>query len=430
MKKKVLQFLLKLISRLIIAKYRPTIIGITGSVGKTSTKEAISSVLSYKHSVRSNIKNYNNEFGLPLTIIGAVSAGGSMLAWLGLLISSLRLLVLRVDYPKFLVLEMGVDHPGDMDYLNSIVNLKIAVLTTIGVSHLANFSSAEKIKLEKKKIFNTLDPKSGWGILNYDNEKTREISEQIDCRVLTYGLNPRADVSAHSLDYSFKDDESLSAWQGMSFKIKYQGSYIPVLLSGAISKSSAYAALAAASVGFAFGMNGIEISQALAKFQPPKGRMNLLEGINGSMIIDDTYNSSPQSSINALETLEEIKLSNIKRRWVVLGDMLELGTDSEKGHTEVGQKLAELKHVNLVTLGQEIIFTAIAAAKAGVKETDIYRCNNHQEIIELLQRELRTDDIVLVKGSQGMRMEKVVAEIIKDSSKAGELLVRQDKEWK
>jgi len=428
MLRSILQFTLKLIAKGVLKKYRPKIIGITGSVGKTSTKEAVTAVLSCKFDVRANIKNYNNELGLPLTIIGYESPGKSIIGWLKIVGIGLKLIFSNQQYPKILVLEMGVDKPGDMDYLNSIVKLDTAIISTIGSSHLANFGSTEKIKNEKKKIMNTLDS-SGFAILNYDNDKTRDISEHLEQRIITYGFSPEAMVSANNLAYSFNGEQVLKNLVGLSFKIKYQDAYIPVLLPGALSKPSVYAALAGASVGFAYELNGIAISEALKNFQSPKGRMHLLSGVNNSLIIDDTYNASIQSTISALETAEILDLPEIKRRFIVLADMLELGDESKSGHTEVGAKVAELKNAKLIIMGQESLHISIGARQAGMSETNIYHCNNHQEIIDLLSKELRSGDLVLVKASQGMRLEKVVAGILANPSDAKRLLVRQSAEW-
>ena len=429
--RKILQLKLKLLARLVLLKYKPKIVGITGSVGKTSAKDAIGVVLATKFKTRSNIKNYNNELGLPLTIIGAKSQGKSLLGWLTVMMAAVALLMKRdKNYPEFLVLEMGVDQPGDMDYLNSIVKLNAAVITDIGVAHIANFGTADKIKQEKRKILDTLD-NSGFAILNYDNDKIAEIGERIhDQRVFGYGFGKEALVSAHNLAYSFDGERELKNLSGLSFKIKYQDAYIPVLLDGALSKPAVYAALAAASVGFAYGLNGIEVSEALRSFRTAAGRMKLLSGINGAMIIDDTYNASTQATISALETIDNFDLTGIKRQWLVLGDMLELGEDSKAEHSAVGKKAAELKNVRLVVLGEESLYISVAARKEGLSEKHIYHCNNHQEIVELLVKELSDGDLVLVKGSQGMRMEKVVLGILADASQASELLVRQSGDWK
>lgn len=428
MLKSILQFKLKILAKLILLKYKPKVIGITGSVGKTSAKDAIATVLGSKFQVRANIKNYNNELGLPLTIIGSESPGRSLLGWLKLALKGYSLLLTPSQYPEILVLEMGIDKPGDMDYLNSIVKLDAAVITTIGSAHLANFGTTEKIKQEKKKILDTLD-NSGFAILNYDNDKIADIGERLEQRVISYGFADDAAVSAHNLAYSFAGDRELKNLSGLSFKIKYHDAYIPVLLPGALSKPSVYAALAAASVGFAYGMNGIEISSALKNFTTAKGRMKLLTGINGSLIIDDTYNASTPATISAIETIDNFNLPEIKRHWLVLGDMLELGENSKSDHLEVGKKAAELKNVRLIIIGEESLHISIGAREAGLSEKNIYHCNNHEEIIELLNKELKTDDLVLVKGSQGMRMEKVVAGILANPEEAKHLLVRQGGEW-
>jgi len=431
MLKNILQYILKLLARAIIKKYQPDMIGITGSVGKTSAKEAIDAVLREKFKIRSSIKNYNNELGLPLTIIGATAAGKSLAGWLGVIIIAIRLIIFKdPDYPQILVLELGVDKPGDMDYLNQIVRLKLAVITTIGTSHLANFGSADKIRLEKKKILNTLDKKSGYAILNYDNDKVRDLAGQVDYQTITYGFDEGAILKATNFNYSFSGGDELTNLVGISFKIKYQDAYIPVLLHGALSPSSVSAALAGAAVGFAYKMNGIEISQALQKFTGPKGRMKLIPGFNHSMIIDDTYNASPQSTLAAIDTVARLDLPEIKRRWFVLGDMLELGSDSERGHSEVGQRLAELKNAHLIIMGQEALYISLAARQNGLPETRIDHCSQHDEIIELLKRQLGPGDLVLVKASQGMRFEKIVAGIMANPETASQCLVRQEVSWK
>ncbi|MEK7167603.1 MAG: Mur ligase family protein, partial [Patescibacteria group bacterium] len=309
--KKILVKTLRFLAKKILKKYKPEIIGVTGSFGKTSTKEAVFAVLSSKFNVRRNIKNYNNEIGLPLTIIGAGSPGRSVLGWLGVFFQAFFLLVLKQDYPKILILEMAVDHPGDMDYLVDLALPKIGVVANIGAVHLEYFKTVERIAKEKAKIVTRI--KDGWAVLNADNELVLGIKDQVKCPVLTYGLGSKADLRAQEINISHNDLKEKGI-AGISFKMIYQGNVMPVLLPNILGEHLVYAALAGAALGIIYGMNLMEISQALQSFKAPKGRMNLIDGIKKTLIIDDTYNAGPDSTLAALKVLGRIP----GRRWAVL----------------------------------------------------------------------------------------------------------------
>jgi len=427
--KKLLQLWLKYSSRLILAKYQPEIIGITGSVGKTSAKEAITTVLSGHFRIRANRKNYNNEIGLPLTIIDADSPNKSLLGWLAVLVKILKLLLFKnKNYPQILVLEMGVDRPGDMDYFNTFLKPKIAILTLVGSAHLEFFGSREAIAKEKSKIFNNLQS-GGWAVLNQDDEFTEEISQTVKHQVLTFGFNKKAEVAANDIICAFQDSQDINSLAGINFKLKYKEAYIPILLPGVISYAAIYAALIAAAVGFIYQLNGIIIADSLKNFQPPPGRMNLLPGLNHSMIIDDTYNASPQSALAALEIVEQIKINIIKNKWLVLGDMLELGKGSEAGHLIVGRKCAAIDHAHLLTIGQEAKNIAQGAREQGLAEERIKHFEQPTDLIDYLKTHVQTGDLVLVKGSQGLRLEKIVKAIMAEPDQAKKLLVRQEESW-
>ena len=174
--KEILHLKLKIAARLVLHKYKPEVIGITGSVGKTSAKEAIYTVLESKFNVRKNIKNYNNEIGLPLTVIGVESPGKNPIGWFNVGLKVLRLMLIRdKNYPKILILEMGIDRPGDMDYLCNIIQPRIGVVTNISQSHLEYFESLAQIQKEKSKLIKQL-PKGGWAVLSSDNEKAKSIA--------------------------------------------------------------------------------------------------------------------------------------------------------------------------------------------------------------------------------------------------------------
>jgi len=411
--RRLLELKLKIYARWVLKKYQPRIIGITGSVGKTSAKEAIAWVLGRKFAVRASQKNYNNEIGLPLTILGLESAGHSLFGWLGIFFKAWRLLLFRdKTYPSFLILEMGVDRPGDMDYLLSIVSPDVGVATTIGQAHLEYFGSVDKIRQEKQKLIERI-PSQGLAILNYDNEITRAMAEISRAKVLTYGFEAGADLRAQDLRHN-------------NFKLNYQGSIVPVFLQRPVNQPLAYALLAGVAVGLDCELNLLEIAQGLADFSLLPGRLNFLPGYNYSTLIDDTYNASPDSVLAALKVLQE---TPAERRYFVLGDMLELGSESEAGHRQVGEAAAKAGIDFLLVVGPQAALSAQAAIDQGLAANQVSYFTDALAAGRFLKEHLKSGDLALIKGSQGMRLEKAVKEAMAEPSRAKELLVRQGQEW-
>jgi len=425
--KKILERKLKLLARLILRRYRPTIIGITGSLGKTSAKEAIHQVLSGHLSVRMSQKNYNNEIGLPLTVIGADSAGHSLWGWLAIFFRALLLILIKdKSYPRVLILEMGVDRPGDMAYLTAIAPPTVGLVTAVSYSHLEYFGTVANIKKEKQALIENTDSQ-GLSILNYDNEATRSMAAASRARVLTYGLQDGADLKAQDIAYNFtKGNYELA---GLNFKMNYRGSIVPVFMDHVLSETAIYAALAAGAVGIYFEMNLVDIARALRGFYLPKGRMNILAGIKHSFIIDDTYNSSPEAALAAVDILGRIKTDDNAAKYAVLGDMLEIGAYTEEGHRRLGEAVVKSGIRHLIAVGERSRDIIRGATAAGLADDFIFYFDRSEEAGQFLQNRIKAGDVILVKGSQGMRMEKVVKEIMAEPERAGELLVRQGKEW-
>jgi len=428
--KYILRLKLKILARLIIKKYQPVVIGITGSVGKTSAKEAIFEVLKDHFSVRMSSKNYNNEIGLPLTIIGSESAGHDLFGWLKVFFQAWGLLISKDrNYPRVLILELGVDRPGDMAYLTSIAPPSVGLVTMVSYSHLEYFGSLVNIKKEKQVLIEKLSNQEGQGlaILNYDNEATREMAEVSRARVLTYGLREGADLQAQDIIYNFtKGNYELL---GLNFKLNYKGSIVPVTIPGVMSPTALRAALAGAAVGLYFELNLVEIARALRDFVLPPGRMHLLPGIKHTFIIDDTYNSSPEAALAAVEILEAIKIETGAKKYAVLGDMLEIGHYTEEGHRLVGQKVAASGIDCLIVVGDKARDFAHGAQTAGMSESHIFHFDRAEEAGLFLRERIKEGDVLLVKGSQGARMEKIVKELMAEPERAAELLVRQGLEW-
>lgn len=422
MAKEILIFILRILARLTLWRYKPIIVGVTGSVGKSSAKEAIFSVLKKKFSVRRNYKNYNNEIGVPLTIIGAEGGKSSPLKWLLVFIRGLAGIIFTKNYPKILVLEMGADKIGDISYLISFVPCQVGVITTIGEIpvHVEFFQTPEQVVKEKAKLISCLSP-TGWAVLNFDDERVKKISQQSRAKTITYGFSEEADLRASNLEISLEDLTNAH----LSFKIEYQGSIMPFRLENILGKHQIYSVLAAVAVGLVFGMNLVEISQALKEYSSPAGRMRLIAGIKNSWLIDDTYNSSPSATLAALETLSQIKNG---RKIAVLGDMLELGAYAEEAHRRVATSAAQKADLFLA-VGERAIFMADQAKKEGMDERKVFYFASSEDAGKKLQDLIEEGDIILVKGSQGVRMEKIVKEIMAEPQKAKELLVRQEKEW-
>lgn len=419
---------LKFLAKRILEKYRPQVVGITGSIGKSSAKEAVYQVLATEFRVRATAKNYNNELGVPLTIIGRESGGRSAKEWLGIFFYALGLLLRRQsDYPEILILELGVDHPGDMAYLCSIVSPEVGLVTAVSYAHLEFFGTINNIKKEKQVLIERVNNK-GLSILNYDNELTREMMSASRARVLTYGLNEKADLRAQDIVYNFeKGDYDLS---GIHFKLSYDGAIVPVFMKNVLSEPALYAALAGAAVGLHFKLNLVNIAAALNDFNLPPGRMNLLAGLNHSFVIDDTYNASPDAAVAALDILGRLQVAPASKKYAILGDMREIGDFTEDGHRLVGKKAAAVGVYQLLVVGDCTQFIKEGALEAGLAAEKIKHFANNQELIDFIRPLITFGDIILVKGSQAMRLEEIVKAIMAEPERAGELLVRQGPEWR
>ncbi len=425
--KKILQLILKILARATIAKYKPKVVGITGSVGKTSTKEAVAAVLALKYSVRQTNKNFNNEIGLPLTVIGVENSGyRNPLVWLIIFLKAfIQLIVTNKNYPELLVLEMGIDHKGDMDYLLSIVQPEIGVLTAVSEAHLEFLGSIDNIIHEKGKLLRSL-PKFGIAVLNIEDSRLLTLLDKIKAQVITFGFSNQAQIWADGVQIS-KDDKNEA--QGLSFKLHYRGGVTPLLLPQVLGKHQINVALAVAAVGLVLNFTTVDISSVLRKFTFPNGRMKLLAGVKYTRIIDDTYNSSPLALKEALKTLADFPIKGQVKRWAILGDMLELGADSIKLHRQCGELVADLKIDYLITVGEQSRDLGRGAGARGFSRDNYVHFATALEAAAFVKNKLNKGDILLIKGSQGVRMERAVKELMAEPERAKELLVRQDKPW-
>ncbi len=417
-----LKWILKRLAQLTIWRYRPGIIGVTGSVGKTSTKLAVESVLGGERRVRASGGNLNSDLGLPLTILGGWSEKELKLVsrdqsphaaiirksffWIKVITSSFWRIVFvsKAKYPEILILEYGADRPGDLKYLLGVARPNISVITAVGEIpvHVEFFSGPEEVAREKARLIEYL-PSAGFAVLNYDDDSVMDLKERTRAHVITFGFGNGADVRISRLENRFEGDRPV----GVSFKLEYGGSFVPVKLDGVFGKAQAYASSSAAAIGIVFGLNLVKISEALKKYEPADSRMQLISGIKYTYIIDDSYNASPLSMHAALDTLKGLPA---KRKVAVLGDMLEIGKYSIEAHERVGRLAGKFLDI-LVTVGSRAKFIAESARKAGMRRNKIYSFDTADDSKKEVQNLIKKGDLVLIKGSRAMELDKVVEEI-------------------
>lgn len=367
---------LQQIARFWRSKLDLRVVGITGSVGKSTTKELISDVLNQKYRTLKNPGNLNNEIGLPLT-----------------------LLRLGEGYQRA-VLEMGFYVPGEISLLCDIAKPQVGVITNIGTVHAERAGSQEEIARGKSELIKALPPApEGIAILNYDDPFVRPMAELTEARVISYGLNPAADLWA--------DDVVGEGLDGIRFNLHYKDEvfqlHVPL-----IGQHSVHTALRAAAVGLAEGLAWGEIITGLRNSHTQL-RLVAVYTESGALLLDDTYNASPESTLAALNLLEELD----GRKIAVLGDMLELGQYEEEGHELVGARAAEIVS-ELVTVGPRGKIIAQAAMTSEIGTCSVHSFDNALESVEYLRSTLTKGDVVLVKGSHGMRMDRIVFALEKE----------------
>jgi UDP-N-acetylmuramoyl-tripeptide--D-alanyl-D-alanine ligase len=430
--KKLIISILTLESRFVLKKYKPRIVAVTGSVGKTSTKDAIYAVLasSGKH-VRKSEKSFNSEIGVPLTILGVGNAWRDPLGWFSNIMRGLELILFKVDYPDILVLEVGADHPGDIENLTKWMHPDVAVITKIGdvPVHVEFFDSPEAVRLEK--LFLAQGVKKGGTVALYaDDEKLKDVKFE-GRKVMSYGMTADALVKGSTPIILYTEENGSRKPSGISFKLEYFGNSVPVSLPGVLGVQHIYPILAAATVGIDQGLTLIQVIESFKNYNPPRGRMNIIEGLNDSTIIDDSYNSSPAALAVALSALAEVE--GAKNKIAIIGDMMELGQYSAPEHHKAGELVAKSVDAGkgdiLITVGQRAKGIRDGAVLAGFNPFSVLSFDSSTEAAEKVKSMIKAGDVVLVKGSQSPRMERITKALMADPSRAPELLVRQEKEW-
>jgi UDP-N-acetylmuramoyl-tripeptide--D-alanyl-D-alanine ligase len=410
-------------AQLLLRRTKPTIIAVTGSVGKTSTKDAIYTILKNHKRARKSQKSFNSEIGVPLSILGLPNAWSNPLAWLKNMIEGLFIALWSTDYPEVLILETGVDRPGDMAALTAWLKPHIVVITRLPdvPVHVEYFDSPEAVVREKLTLIDALTP-DGVFIYNHDDEKLQMAAQATRQSTIGFSRYVPSHFTASKDAILYHDDRPV----GSSFMITHFEETATLKVRGAVGTPAIYAYTAACAVAAQFTIPLHACVDALADHTATPGRLSVLPGIKGTVIIDDTYNSSPIAAEAALETLRDLK--GFTRKIAVLGDMLELGRYSASEHERIGSLVPTAADI-LITVGVRSRATAKAALEYGMSEKVVYQYDDAVRAGRELQTLVKPGDVILVKASQGIRAERIVEEIMAEPERAGQLLVRQDSSW-
>lgn len=352
------------------ARFNPRVIAITGSVGKTTTKEITAAVLRQRFATLKNQGNLNNEIGLPLT-------------------------VLQLDEKhQAVVLEMGMYDVGEIAHLCRIAQPHVGVVTNVGPVHLERLGTIERIAQAKAELVQAL-PAGGVAVLNADDPLVAAMASQTQAQIFWYGLSPHADLWADEIEGEGLD--------GIRFRFHYQGDMLHVRVP-LLGRHSVHTALRAAAVGLIEGLSWEEIVRGLQQLDVQL-RLLAARGLNGATLLDDTYNASPASTMAALNLLADLPVVN-GRRIAVLGDMLELGSYEEEGHRKVGVRAADVVDY-LITVGLRARLIAEEALAAGLAPAKVLALDSAEPAVAKLRSIMGPGDVVLVKGSRAVRMDEI-----------------------
>jgi UDP-N-acetylmuramoyl-tripeptide--D-alanyl-D-alanine ligase len=372
-KRRVAKYYLLLLQRF----FGLTVIGITGSAGKTSTKDMVASVLSQAGETISSYRNIDPVYNIPTTILKC------------------RLKT------RYLVLEMGIEFPGEMDFYLWLAQPSMGAMANIYWTHTEFLGSLDDVIKEKGRLTESL-PRKGFAILNIDDPQVRKLKGITKAKIIWYGLNPKAQIKGRNISIT-KDFKT-------KFTLEIENEKQEVKLS-LLGQHFVSLALAAASVGQINGMDIKLIKKGLEKVRPQPHRMIPLKLKDGTILIDDSYNANPIAVMEAIRLMSNI--GKKRRKILILGEMKELGRYEEKGHREVG-KFAVEKDINLIiTLGSATRFTVDEALKRGIKKNNTFVAEDKKELLMKVKSVIKPEDIILVKGSRSLAMEEIVEELTK-----------------
>ena len=353
--------------------YDVPVIAITGSVGKTSTKDLVANVVAQKYKVCKTIGNNNNNIGMPFTILNAPN-----------------------DAEAF-VLEMGMNHFGEIHLLSKIAKPNICIITNIGTSHIGNLGSRENILKAKLEILDSA--KNPYMVINNDNDLLHKwYQENNNMNVKTYGINEKSDMQAKDIQLYENNSE-------YKIKINNKEEKIRVPVGG---EHFVLNSLCAIAVGELLNIENEDIKKGIETFSLTKNRMEVIELKDKIKIINDAYNSSVESVKASLAYMNNLKAN---RRIAVLGDILETGEFAEKLHRKIGEVVCENNVDILICSGKNAKYIIESARENGFDETNMYYFEDKEEIVDLIKQIIQTEDVVLFKASNGMRFFDIVEKL-------------------
>ncbi|RMH59415.1 MAG: UDP-N-acetylmuramoyl-tripeptide--D-alanyl-D-alanine ligase [Candidatus Hydrogenedentota bacterium] len=364
------------------ARFRPCVIGVTGSSGKTSVKNFLHAILKRRHRSHSTPGNFNNEIGVPLTLFGIKAS------------------------TEYAVVEMGMSGFGEIATLCRLADPAIGVVTSIGPSHTEQVGGVDGVVKAKSELTEYLNARDGVLILRREDPYFGVLRSRANCRVVTVGESEEAEIRIYGIE--------ARGFEPASFH--YRGIRVPLRQFG---RSAVWNAALAAAAAETAGADPLDIVCGLAECFPEKGRLERRR-LRGATVIDDTYNANPLSFRAAIELL---KTATANRRIVVMGDMLELGEESDRFHRELGDALAEAGVDILFTRGPHSLEAGAAFRRRAGKAARVHHCAENSEIVDLLDRVLLPGDTLLVKGSRGMRLDEVVEGLVERRTASGEGVV-------
>lgn len=424
--KKIVIYLLTIEARILLRRFKPKIVAVTGSVGKTSTKDALFSVLAGTYKTRKSDKSFNSEIGVPLTVLGLKNPWNNPLEWVKALYEGMVHALFLKEYPEWLVLEVGADHPGDIGRVVRWIKPDVAVLTAVPdvPVHVEFFPSTEAVLKEKRKLIDAVK-KGGIVIIDGDCAQTAAIAEKLNGAKYTFGFSEH--VSVRVIDAAIVYDDA-DMPEGMEYTIQTKQGEYHTKVESMLGAHLAMPVAAAVALGEHLQIDFKMIEERLSTHETPQGRMRLLKGEQGTIIIDDTYNSSPYATKAALAALRDLEVHG--KRIAILGDMSELGKHAGEAHADVGQFAAPIVQ-ELITVGARARGIADAAIAAGLSAEHVHAFGqgDWDAVVAQVRTRIAPRDAILIKGSQSTRLEKVVLQLLGDLSEAHKL-VRQDDEWK
>ena len=431
-------------ARLILKKYKPKIIGITGSVGKSTTRDAIYLVLSKNYFVRKNEKSFTTELGIPLAIIGCAYGTGSVWQWIKNVLLGFQLLITSAQYPDWLILEIDGDRRGDFIGLSEWLHPDILVLTAIGEipAHVEGFGNSDMLLEEKKTLLNAMK-RDGVVIYNCDDFHARELAASSEQRKISCGIGSGSDICGNEFTILYGTSNGRQVPTGMVFEItgtltntytekisrenvsSEKPIHAMVTIFNSIGVHNVYACLIATAIGHELNVSAEHIFTAFNQYETLPGRMKIISGIKDSVIIDDSYNASPVAMRESILTFLDVKTAG--RKIVVLGDMFELGKFSVEEHKKIASLVTDISY--FISVGIRSRSIAEELLSLGFNESHVLSVDNAEGAGREVERILEYGDCVFVKGSQAMRMERTVEEIMRHPQDKKMLLVRQEPEW-